>query len=186
MDRDDSKEAVFERTKHVWPNVHNALLAGIETAIYLHDCAGWHHEDDKHLYQHMIRRKAIEVYHDLKPAPGPGFGESDTTILPMSGLILHLPDDVVRIWHIATVNIPTPSTPAKREFIDQPRSDQFPLWEEVSDEQQQSAQNRLVLCWTVSDHKIERFQLVRPAGTKRTGKHVAVDWDIDLLERLPG
>jgi hypothetical protein len=178
MGRDDSKDAVLARTKNVWPDVYNALIKGIKTAIDLHQHARWDYLDDKHLYQHMIRRKAVEAFHDLKPEPGPGFDESDTGVLPMSGLVLYLPDDVVRIWHIATADIPKPSTPAKRNFVDQPRSDQEPLF----GRRHRDEPNHLVLRWTVREHTIERFDLLRPVGTRR--RHVVTEWAADLLEKM--
>ncbi|MEO3806604.1 hypothetical protein [Nonomuraea sp. B1E8] len=186
MGRDDSRDAVLARTEHVWPEVYNALTNGIKTAIYLHEVAEWEFRDDKHLYQHMIRRKAIEAFKSLAPEGDTASDQSDATDLPMSGLILALEQDIVRIWHIATADIPKPTTPAKLEFVDQPASGQASLFDphEFSGRprRRNSELNHLILRWTVKDHEIERYELIRPAGIWKG--RVDIDWRKDLLPRF--
>ena len=182
MSRDDSKDAVLARTAHVWPDIREALKGGIKAAVDLHDFIGWDYRDDKHLYQHMIRRKAVEAFQALKPELETGPDHSDETDLPMSGLILPLEHDVVRIWHIATAEIPKPTTPAKQDFVNQPSSHQTSLFDVprvVRRLRHKTDLNHLILRWTVQDHIIERFELVRPAGTEKG--RVVVDWHTDLL-----
>ncbi|MGP3933390.1 hypothetical protein [Nonomuraea sp. KM88] len=186
MDRDDSRDAVLARTDHVWLEVYNALTNGIKTAIYLHEVAEWDFRDDKHLYQHMIRRKAIEAFKSLAPEGDTALDQSDATDLPMSGLILALEQDIVRIWHIATADIPKPTTPAKLEFVDQPASGQASLFDPHEFlgrlRRRKPELNHLILRWTVKDHEIERYELIRPAGTWKG--RVAIDWRKDLLSRF--
>ncbi|MEV1168747.1 hypothetical protein [Nonomuraea sp. NPDC049784] len=192
MGRDDSKEAVLARTENVWPKVRNALIEGIKTAIDLHERAGWEYQDDKHLYQHMIRRKAVQVFKSLKLEAEEDSDASDTSVLAMSGLILYLPDDepddVVRIWHIATSHIPKPGTPTRRAFVKQQHSEQDTLMDQLFDPvrtkiahwRHRDEPNHLIVHWTVNEHAIERLDLVRPTGIGRTS--VAVDWRVNLLE----
>ncbi|MEU7831441.1 hypothetical protein [Nonomuraea sp. NPDC049129] len=180
VSRDDSEDAVLARTAHVWPDIREALMDGIKAAVDLHDFIGWDYRDDKHLYQHMIRRKAVEAFKVLKPEGETGSEPVDATDLPMSGLILTLEHDVVRIWHIATPEIPKPTTPTKCEFVSQPPSRQMSLFD-VPDVGRKHELNHLILRWTVREHLIERFDLVRPAGMEKN--HVVVDWHRNLLPR---
>jgi hypothetical protein len=181
MGRDDSKNAVLARTEGVWPEIYGAIKAGIDTAVHLHNTAQWDPLADKHLYQHMIRRKAVEAFKDLITE----FDEDDEVsdrALPMSGLILRLELDIVRIWHITTSEIPRPGTKNKREFVAQPPSGQgtlFDVRELVTHLRRRDERNHLILRWIVQDHTITRFELVRPAGVRKG--RVEVDWDWDLL-----
>lgn len=182
MGRDDSKDAVLARTEGVWPEIYGAIKVGIDTAVHLHNTAHWDPQGDKHLYQHMIRRKAVEAFKDLNTE----FDEDDEVsdrALPMSGLILHLERDIVRIWHITTSEIPRPGTRNKREFVAQPPSGQAALFDvrDLIHLRRKDERNRLILRWIVQDHTITRFELVRPAGVRKG--RVEVDWDLDLLSR---
>lgn len=184
MGRDDSKEAVLARTAHVWPAILDALKDGIKTATDLHDFIGWDYRDDKHLYQHMIRRKAVLAFKSLKPELDAEREQADEADLPMSGLVLTLDKDVVRIWHIATAEIPKPTTPTKQDFVNQPSSHQTSLFDVPRVDRRlrpKADLNHLILRWTVRDHTIERFELVRPAGTENG--RVVVDWHTNLLPR---
>jgi hypothetical protein len=181
MGRDDSMDTVLARTNDVWPQIHQALKAGIDTAVHLHATAHWNPQDDKHLYQHMIRRKAVEAFKDLTTEFDEDEEQGDAA-LPMSGLILHLECDVVRIWHIASSEIPRPGTKNKREFVAQPPSRQtvlFDVRDLVVQLERKDDRNHLILRWIVEEHAITRFELVRPAGVEK-GK-VIVDWNHDLL-----
>lgn len=183
MARDDSKSAVLARTSDIWPQILQALRAGIDTAVHLHATEQWEPQEDKHLYQHMIRRKAVEACKDLATEFDED-GEQSDAALPMSGLILHLEHDVVRIWHITTSEIPKPGSKPKREFIAQPPSGQtvlFDVRDLVVQLRRKDDRNHLVLRWIVEDHAITRFELVRPAGFKKS--KVVVDWHHDLLPR---
>ena len=184
MGRDDSKRAVLGRTNDVWPRILEALKAGIGTAVRLHTTACWDPQDDKNLYQHMIRRKAVEAFKDLATEFDED-GEQSDAALPMSGLILHLECDVVRIWHITTSEIPRPGTKNKREFIAQPPSGQtvlFDVRDIVVQLRRKDDRNHLILRWIVQDHTITRYELIRPAGVKK-GK-VVVDWQHNLLPEV--
>ena len=182
MSRDDSESAVLARTTHVWSDIYEALKDGIKTAVHLHDTVAWDYRDDKHLYQHMIRRKAVLAFKSLKPELDAGGEQVDEADLPMSGLVLTLDKDVVRIWHIATAEIPKPTTPAKQDFVNQPSSHQTSLFDVPRVDRRlrpKAGLNHLILRWTVRDHTIERFELVRPAGTENG--RVVVDWHHNLL-----
>lgn len=186
MGRDDSKDAVLKRTDHVWPDVYQALKSGIKTAVDLHDFVGWDHRDDSHLYKHMIRRKAVLEIRAHKPELNPE-AEEDEPAVQMSGIILTLKEDVIKVWHVLPADIPAPTTKSKRTFVNQPHSRHFQagLYDEVRDVvshfRNPDELNKLILRWTVVEHCISRFDLIRPIGTKK--KHIAFDWSDSLLER---
>jgi hypothetical protein len=189
MGRDDSKDAVLYRTDGIWRSVHQALKNGISTAVELHDHVGWDYRDDTHLYQHMIRRTALPAIKSLKLELAPEF-EGEDESLSMSGLILSLEEDVVRMWHISTVDIQTPSTRTRRTFTKQPPCrqqsildvrDTHDVHDVLTQFRRQPDLNKLILRWTVVDHHISRFDLVRPTGIWKG--HVDVDWSDDLLKR---
>ncbi|MEV0382470.1 hypothetical protein [Nonomuraea sp. NPDC050643] len=179
MGRDDSKAAVLGRTEDVWPEIFGALRAGIDIAAHLHSTAGWDPQDDKHLYQHMIRRKAVEAFKGLSTEFDEDDDQSDAA-LSMSGLMLRLEHDVIRIWHITPLEIPKPGSKTKREFIAQPPSGQTALFDvrDLMHRLRRDDRNHLILRWTIQHHTITRFDLVRPSGVKK-GK-VVVDWQHDL------
>lgn len=186
MDRDDSRDAVLSRTEHVWPDIHKALKDGITTAIDLHDFIGWDYHDDKHLYQHMIRRTAVLAIKSLRPELNPE-AEDDEPSLQMSGIILTLKEDLVKVWHVTPADIRAPTTRAKRSFINQPHSRHFQagLYDEVRDVvshfRRPEELNKLILRWTVAEHCISRFDLIRPTGAKK--RHIVFEWSDNLLER---
>ncbi|HEY9373154.1 hypothetical protein [Streptomyces sp.] len=186
MGRDDSMDAVLARTDHVWPDVYQALKDGIKTAIDLHDFIGWDYRDDSHLYKHMIRRTAVLAIKAHKPDLNPE-AEEDEPTLRMSGIILTLKEDLVKVWHVTPAEISAPTTRAKRSFINQPHSRHFQagLYDEVRDVvshfRRPEELNKLILRWTVVDHCISRFDLIRPTGAKK--KHIVFEWSDDLLER---
>lgn len=189
MGRDDSKEAVLRRTDGIWRPIYQALKDGISTANDLHDHVGWDYHDDTHLYKHMIRRTAVPAIKSLKLelAPEP---ERDEESLSMSGLILSLEEDVVRMWHISTVDVRAPTSRTRRAFTRQPPCLQQSLLDvrdahDVHDVLTQFRRkpdlNKLILCWTVVDHCINRFDLIRPTGVWK--RSVDIDWRDNLLER---
>lgn len=189
MGRDDAREAVLARTEHVWPDVYQALKDGINTATELHDFIGWDYRDDTHLYKHMIRRTAVLAIKSLKPDLNPE-SEEDEPNLQMSGILLSLKEDVVKVWHSATVEILSPATRTRRSFLNQPPSRQTSLSDvrDVHDVhdiltrlRREQDRNKLILRWTVVEHCISRFDLVRPTGTWKG--RVDVDWSDDLLKR---
>ena len=186
MGRDDSKEAVLGRTEHVWPDIHQALKDGITTAIDLHDHVRWDYRDDRHLYQHMIRRTAVMAIKSLKPELNPE-AEEDEPNLQMSGIILTLKEDVVKVWHVTPADIRAPTSRAKRSFINQPHSQHFQagVFDEVRDVvshfRHPEELNKLILRWTVAEHCISRFELIRPTGARK--RHIVFEWSDDLLKR---
>ncbi|SDQ78242.1 hypothetical protein SAMN04489764_2098 [Thermostaphylospora chromogena] len=136
----------------------------------------------------MIRRRAIESLNSLQPDDEPQHHDGDDEWLPMSGLILEEPEDVIRVWHINRADIPRPSTPKKRDFIHQPAvsSRQGELFDatEFLPAAHRDRKNHLILHWTVREHSITRFDLVRPIGTSEN--QVNIDWRVSLLPQYTG
>ncbi len=184
MVRDDSPEATSARLETPCQEVYRALQRGMQTADHLHDVAAWKREADLHLHRHMTRRDAME---DLKQL-NPEMEDDDDLGLPMSGLILHLPEDVIRIWHTADSKIPKPTTEAKLRFVNQLSERAIPLIGPGELDlglpellPKPHATNNVILQWTAEGSVITRFDLVRPVGVQ--GGQVAIDWRLSLLGR---
>ncbi|MDF5758633.1 hypothetical protein [Spongiactinospora sp. TRM90649] len=184
MLRDDSPEATVARLETACQEVFRALEKGGQTADHIHDIASWKPGADLHFYRHMTRRDAMEELKQLNPE----LEDDDDLGLAMSGLILHLPQDIIRVWHTADIKIPKPTTEAKLKFVSQIPERVIPL---IGDDELNLGldeivttpprKNHVILQWTAEGSTIMRFDLVRPTGVK--GGQVAVDWREHLLGR---
>jgi hypothetical protein len=105
---------------------------------------------------------------------------TDNLGLPMSGLILRTPTDVLRVWRSDDGELPAAATDGLRAFYRQDPSHQLGL--PLGPEEPRPAPGHLALLWADSGVVLTRFDLVRPCG--HVGRRVQVDWHVDLLERL--
>lgn len=181
--RDNSSEAVSARLETACLEVFRALEMGIQTADHVHDDRGWKPSGDIHFYRHMTRREAVEELKQLNPE----LEDEDDLGLPMSGLILHLPDDIIRVWHTMDIKIPKPSTEARRRFVSQISETKIPLIGDdelalgLDEIERRKQKNHAIIQWTAEGSTILRFDLVRPVGVENG--QVAIDWRVPLLGR---
>lgn len=181
---DNSPEATSARLETACLEVYRALEKGIQTADHVHDDRGWKIGADIHFYRHMTRREAVEELKQLNPE----LEDEDDLGLSMSGLILHLPEDIIRVWHTTDIKIPRPTTEAKLKFVSQIPERAIPL---VSDGElnlgldemakRKPLKNHVVIQWTAEGSTVLRFDLVRPVGVH--GGQVEIDWRVPLLGR---
>ncbi len=193
---DDSPAAV---TSRLWPllvAVHDALRAGVAVSAAVHAAHGWNPTADRHLDHQLVRREAMERLRpwgaDLDDGGSDPLLEHQLTLpadsgaglgLPMSGLILRTPHDVVRIWHSDDGELPSADTHGLRAFYRQQPAAQTQLALDDGPGPARPARGSLARLW--SDHRaaLTRLELVRPYG--HVGRRVQVDWRADLLGRLP-
>lgn len=182
MTTENSREAALLRVGHVCQIAYAALRRGLATADKLHEIAGWNPDADIHLHRHLTRRDAME---DLKQVSvGDVLLDDDDNLgLAMSGLIVDLPEDTIRIWHTMESHIPAPRSEAGREFVTQSTvapalfaTDDLPY-----DEKTKVRSNSLIIQWTAQGQEILRYDLIRPIGHKN-GK-VVMDWRLPLLKQ---
>jgi hypothetical protein len=187
---DDSPAAV---TTRLWPllgAVATALRAGIAVSAAVHAAHGWNPTADRHLDHQLVRREAMERLRPWDVAiegtepqlHGPTAVGTDNLGLPMSGLILHTPRDVVRIWHSDDGELPSADTAGLRGFYRQEPSAQTQLALDDDPARARPPRCHLALLWADSDAVLTRLELVRPYG--HVGRRVEVDWRVDLLPRL--
>ena len=174
---DTSPEATFRRVEPVCQAAYLALVRGLKMADDLHKRAGWKSMADIHLHRQMTRREAME---DLKQL-GPALDDDDNLGLAMSGLILDMPEDTIRIWHTTESFIPTPRSETGREFVAQSfkRPALFIVGGLAYDVSMPKRRNSLIVQWTAQGLQILRFDLVRPCGYR--GGQVEIDWRKPLL-----
>jgi hypothetical protein len=193
----DSSPAVV--TRRLWPlleAVYEALRAGVAVSAAVHAANDWNPTADRHLDHQLVRREAMERLRpwgaDLDDAhPDPLLGHqleltdvsTDNLGLPMSGLILRTPRDVVRIWHSDDGELPSADTHGLRGFYRQEPSVQTQLALDDLPDRARPARCHLALLWADSRAALTRLELVRPYG--HVGRRVQVDWRVDLLGRLP-
>ena len=188
---DSSPGAVTRRLRPLLLAVHEALSAGVAVSAAIHDRHGWNPTADRHLDHQLVRREAMER---LRPW-GAGPDElsdplqarqldldtgTDNLGLPMSGLILRTPTDVLRVWRSDDGELPAAATDGLRAFYRQDPSRQLQL--ALDPEGSRAAPGHLALLWADSGVVLTRFDLVRPCG--HVGRRVQVDWHVDLRERL--
>jgi hypothetical protein len=101
--------------------------------------------------------------------------------LPMSGLIMRTPTDVVRVWHSDDGELPSADTPGLRAFYRQGPGQQTQL---SIDGPAATDPDRchLALLWADSRDAVTRLDLVRPYG--HVGRRPQVDWHVDVLGAL--
>ena len=144
------------------------------------------------VHHQLVRRVAMERLKPWNPDPeersdpllaqqlelvdtGPG-----NLGLPMSGLILRTPTDVLRVWRSDDGELPAAATDGLRAFYRQDPSRQLQL--ALDPDGPRSTPGHLALLWADSGAVLTRFDLVRPCG--HVGRRVQVDWHVDLRERL--
>ena len=190
---DHSPAAVVTRLRPLLLAVHEALSHGAAVSAAIHTAHGWNPTADRHLDHQLVRREAMER---LKPwgadpdelsdpllARQLEFADSSTDNLglPMSGLILRTPSDVLRVWRSDDGELPSAATDGLRAFYRQAPSRQLQL-DLGAAERERPAPGHLALLWADSGAVLTRFDLVRPSG--HIGRRVQVDWHVDLLQRL--
>ena len=172
--------------------VHEALSAGVAVSAAIHERHGWNPTADRHLDHQLVRREAMGR---LRPW-GAGPDElsdplqvrqlefldagTDNLGLPMSGLILRTPGDVLRVWRSDDGELPAAATDGLRAFYRQDPSRQLQL--ALDPDEPRAAPGHLALLWADAGAVLTRFDLVRPCG--HVGRRVQVDWHVDLRERL--
>jgi hypothetical protein len=190
---DQSPGAIVTRLRPLLLAVHEALSQGVTVSAAIHVAHGWNPNADRHLDHQLVRREAMER---LKPwgadpdelsdpllARQLQFADTSTDNLglPMSGLILRTPTDVLRVWRSDDGELPAAATDGLRAFYRQAPSRQLQLDLEAP-KRERPAPGHLALLWADSRAVVTRFDLVRPAG--HIGRRVQVDWHVDLLPRL--
>ena len=104
---DHPSDTVVRRLHPLLVEVRDALLRGLAVSRAVHDTYDWQPSADRHLDHQLVRREAMER---LRPYAEHADGPSDTQRerlepradnlgLPLSGLILRTPTDVLRVWH---------------------------------------------------------------------------------------
>jgi hypothetical protein len=186
---DASPSAAIARLRPLLLAVHEALRAGIAVSSAIHAEHGWNPAADRHLDHQLVRREAMERLRpwgaDLDDPlldPEPAGAGTDNLGLPMSGLILRTPTDVVRVWRSDDGELPAADTHGLRAFYRQAPSRQTQL--ALGEEPGGSGPHRchLALLWADAGGALTRLDLVRPYG--HVGRRVQVDWHVDLLDRL--
>jgi hypothetical protein len=189
---DHSPAAVTARLRPLLLAVHEALSAGVAVSAAIHAQQGWNPTADRHLDHQLVRREAMER---LRPW-GAGPDElsdplqvrqlefldagTDNLGLPMSGLILRTPTDVLRVWRSDDGELPAAATDGLRAFYRQDPSRQLQL--ALDPDEPRPTPGHLALLWADSGAVLTRFDLVRPCGY--VGRRVQVDWHVDLRARL--
>ncbi len=182
MTAENSREATLLRVGHVCQAAYVALRRGLATADKLHEIAGWNPVADIHLHRHMTRRDAME---DLKQVSvGDVLLDDDDNLgLAMSGLIVELPEDTIRIWHTTERDVPAPRSEVGRDFVTQSTvapalfvTDGLPY-----DDKAKVRSNSLIIQWTAQGQEVLRYDLIRPIGHKNG--IVIMDWRYPLLKQ---
>ena len=189
---DHSPAAVTACLRPLLLAVHEALSAGVAVSAAIHAQQGWNPTADRHLDHQLVRREAMER---LRPW-GAGPDElsdplqvrqlefldagTDNLGLPMSGLILRTPTDVLRVWRSDDGELPAAATDGLRAFYRQDPSRQLQL--ALDPDEPRPTPGHLALLWADSGTVLTRFDLVRPCG--HLGRRVQVDWHVDLHQRL--
>lgn len=197
-----SPAAVTARLRPLLLAVHEALASGVAVSAAIHAAHGWSPSADRHLDHQLVRREAMER---LKPwGAGPDelsdpllarqleFLDTGTNLgLPMSGLILRTPTDVLRVWRSDDGELPAAVTDGLRAFYRQVPSRQLQLDVDPPSSDAPSSSNpdgrptrpeHLALLWADAGSVVTRFDLVRPSGY--VGRRVQVDWHVDLRRHL--
>jgi hypothetical protein len=191
-----SPDAVVDRLRPLLLAVHEALSAGVVVSAAVHAAHGWNPTADRHLDHQLVRREAMERLRPWGAHPEDdehtdpllarplevGDSGTDNLGLPMSGLILRTPSDVLRVWRSDDGELPAAATDGLRAFYRQAPSRQLQLELDERTGQPRSEPGHLALLWADSGAVLTRFDLVRPGG--HVGRRVQVDWHVDLLARL--
>jgi hypothetical protein len=193
---DHPSDAVVRRLHPLLVEVRNALLRGLAVSRAIHAEYDWQPSADRHLDHQLVRREAMERLRPYADHDDHPFGTqlelleppNDNLGLPMSGLILRTPTEVLRVWHSDDGELPAADTQGLRDFYAQSPTAQLRLQlalDAVPGDP--GRREHLALLWadsrTPGRHpELVRFDLVRPRGS--SGRRVDVDWHIGLLDRL--
>jgi hypothetical protein len=189
-------DAVVRRLHPLLVEVRDALVRGLAVSRDIHATHGWQPAADRHLDHQLVRREAMDRLRPYAEHDDHPFGTqlelldpgNDNLGLPMSGLILRTPTEVLRVWHSDDGELPAADTQGLRDFYAQTPTAQLHLQlalEAVPGDPR--GREHLALLWADSrapgrDPELVRFDLVRPRGS--SGRRVDVDWHIGLLDRL--
>ena len=176
--------------------VRDALVRGLAVSRAIHAAYDWQPSADRHLDHQLVRREAMERLRPYADHDDHPFGTqlelvepgNDNLGLPMSGLILRTPTEVLRVWHSDDGELPAAETQGLRDFYAQTPTAQLHLQlalDAVPGDP--GRREHLALLWADSraagrDPELVRFDLVRPRGS--SGRRVDVDWQVGLLDRL--
>ncbi|WP_138733005.1 hypothetical protein [Modestobacter excelsi] len=189
-------EAVVRRLHPLLVEVRDALLRGLAVSRVIHATHDWQPTADRHLDHQLVRREAMERLRPYAEHVDHPFGTqlellepgNDNLGLPMSGLILRTPTEVLRVWHSEDGELPAADTHGLRDFYSQAPTAQLRLQLAFDAVPVAPARREhLALLWADSrapgrDPELVRFDLVRPRGS--SGRRVDVDWHVGLLDRL--
>jgi hypothetical protein len=193
---DHPSDALVRRLHPLLVEVRDALLRGLTVSRAIHAEHDWQPSADRHLDHQLVRREAMERLRPYADHDDHPFGTqlellepaNDNLGLPMSGLILRTPTEVLRVWHSEDGELPAADTQGLRDFYAQAPTAQLRLQlalDAVPGDP--GRREHLALLWADSrtpsrSPELVRFDLVRPRGS--SGRRVDVDWHIGLLDRL--
>jgi hypothetical protein len=193
---DHPSDTVVRRLQPLLVEVRDALVRGLAVSRAIHAEYGWQPSADRHLDHQLVRREAMERLRPYADHDDHPFGTqlelleppNDNLGLPMSGLILRTPTEVLRVWHSDDGELPAADTQGLRDFYAQAPIAQLHLQLALAAVPGDPARREhLALLWADSrrpgrDPELVRFDLVRPRGS--SGRRVDVDWHVGLLDRL--
>lgn len=194
-----SRDAVVRRLSHLFAPVAEALRAGIRVSTAIHETYRWKPSVDEHLVPHLVRREALEHLRRFHPQTR----EDKNLGLPMSGLVLPMPDDVMRIWRSQDGEIPPAASEQKREFLRQvpgqlaldvipgvrpeAGTDLYEILDEAEDgdagESRREVCNTVVL-WDTDGERLTRLDLVLTERDEKNQDKINEVWRFDVLTAL--
>ena len=188
-------DGVVRRLQPLLVEVRDALLRGLAVSRAVHAAHGWHPAADRHLDHQLVRREAMERLRPVAEHGGHPFGTqlelldqgNENLGLPMSGLILRTPTEVLRVWHSDDGELPAAETQGLRDFYRQAPVAQQQLQLALDGGPDPRRRDHLALLWADArtpgrDPELIRFDLVRPRDW--AGRRVQVDWHVGLLDLL--
>src|SRR3954468_6441110 len=196
LDVDHPSDVVVRRLRPLLVEVRDALVRGLAVSRDIHGTYDWQPTADRHLDHQLVRREAMERLRPYAEHLDDPFGTqlelldpgNDNLGLPMSGLILRTPTEVLRVWHSDDGELPAADTQGLRDFYSQSPTAQLRLQLALdAGPADPGRREHLALLWADSrapgrDPELVRFDLVRPRGS--SGRRVDVDWHVGLLDRL--
>ena len=188
-------DAVLRRLQPLLVEVRDALLSGLAVSRAVHAAHGWQPAADRHLDHQLVRRQAMERLRPYAEHDDHPFGTqlelldpgNENLGLPMSGLILRTPSEVLRVWHSDDGELPAADTQGLRDFYRQHPVAQLHLQLALDAGLEPRRRDHLALLWADArtpgrEPELVRFDLVRPRDW--SGRRVEVDWHVGLLDRL--
>jgi hypothetical protein len=189
-------DAVVRRLRPLLVEVRDALVRGLDVSRVIHADHDWQPSADRHLDHQLVRREAMERLRPYAEHLDDPFGTqlellypgNDNLGLPMSGLILRTPTEVLRVWHSEDGELPAADTQGLRDFYAQSPTAHLRLQLALDGVPgHPHHRGHLALLWADScapgrAPELVRFDLVRPRGSN--GRRIDVDWHVGLLDRL--